>query len=78
MRISTPYVSDEERAKKNYFDGKKKWINHNGFNNYVGRVTKSYVIPTYVVRTPGEIASDHKFRMIDKRKWVGGKNFSLL
>jgi hypothetical protein len=69
-------LSDEERARKYYYDDKKKWINQKGFKKYFGNA-KSYFIPTYVVRTPGEIPLLHKFRTVEKNRWVGGKNFSL-
>jgi hypothetical protein len=52
-------------------------LNEYGFNNYARKVAKSYEIPTYVVRTPGEVPLLHKFRDTNKKKWVG-KNFALL
>ncbi len=77
LRISTPYISDEERAKKKYLEGKKKWISERGFNNYVAN-SRNYVIPTYVTRTPAEPPLQYKFRSIDKKKWIGERNFALL
>lgn len=37
-----------------------------------GKATKPSYIPNYVNLDPSEPPSNHKFREVDKKKWIGG------
>ena len=77
---SSPYL---DRSDKEYIDkikNMKKWIIKKDFISTVGKASSlvnstKKEIKNYVMKTPSLPPVLHQFREIDKRKWVGKKNF---
>jgi hypothetical protein len=57
-------------------NNRKKWINKSGFFTSIGKsAVGPNIIPNYVNATPSESPLVHKFRNIEKDKWVSNKGF---
>ncbi len=73
IRNASPYVSEEELYRKEYIQSKKNWVGQKSFKNYFGKAsssTSSNFIPNYVTITPSEPPILHKFRDLEREKWV--------
>ena len=73
IRNASPYINQEELYRKQYILSKKKWIAPKKFKNFFGMASSassSNFIPNYVTITPSEPPLLHKFRDLDKDKWV--------
>ena len=79
MRISTPYISQQERYLKEYKENKKRWVVKTDFSKYVGpaSINRANYIPNYVSKTPSQPPLAYQFRKISKEKWVAPKNFMI-
>lgn len=81
IRNASPYISEEELIRKEYLASKQKWIDSKQFKNYFGKASslgdKERYIPNYVTITPSEPPILHKFRDIDRDKWVDENNFKF-
>lgn len=75
----SPYLPDEEYVKQQYRENKKRWINKQNFNVFVGKATsnKAYMIKNYVQMTPSIPPVLHSFRPIHKEKWISKKGFMV-
>jgi hypothetical protein len=79
IRNSSPYISEEELYRRQYLEGKKKWVVPDKFKTYFGKASSdgsSNYIPNYVTITPSEPPILHKFRDMEKEKWID-KNFKF-
>ncbi len=79
LRISTPYISDDDKLRLEYKQNKSIWIVNNDFSKYIGKATisKPTFIPNYVSMTPSDPPLSYQFREIKKEKWVAKKNFKI-
>ena len=75
----SPYLPDEEYVKQQYRENKKRWINKQNFNVFVGKATsnKAYMIKNYVQMTHSITPVLHSFRPIQKDKWMSKKRFMV-
>jgi hypothetical protein len=76
--LASPYISEEERYRKEYLDNKKKWIDKKGFSNALPKNSAISEIPNYVnLDHYGETAINHQFRDDPKEKYIdkNKKNF---
>jgi hypothetical protein len=80
LRISTPFISEDERIVRAMHENKRKWIVKKNFMTSVGKAStnRSQVISNYVGATPSQFPLLHKFREVDKKKWVAPKNFVVV
>lgn len=81
INTSSPYLTEEEKYKNYMKESGKKNISKNKFRLYFGKATsnKAEMIKNYVNLTPcTENAINHKFREVNKNKWIGKKNFSVV
>ena len=66
-----PYMSQEEKYNIERYLDKKNWISKKAFLVSVGKYKiKDNFIPNYVGATPSESPLMHKFREINKKKWI--------
>lgn len=73
-----PYLDKYELEKEENRKNKAQWINKKGFNQFVGKsyiLKNSNTIENYVNRDPSESPLVYNFRVNQKSKWVGKKNF---
>lgn len=71
VNIGSPYKSQEDVYNEEYKQSKSKWITKNGFVAIVS--SKKYKdIENYVTKDPSEPPLLHKFRSVDKSKWLSG------
>jgi len=76
VRNSSPYITEHEKNIMEERNNKKKFLNKNGFITSVGNYSmKPKYIENYVQQTPSEFPLNHKFRDIDKEKWITPKGF---
>lgn len=80
VSLASPYMSEEERRRKEYLENKKKWYDKKGFNVATNLKPKVPEIKNYInLDHEGESAVRHQFRydFKDKAKWIDkqGKNF---
>lgn len=77
VRISTPYISEEEKRLYEENKSKEKWVDKRGFKQatslYAAR--KLPVIPNYVNASPSLPPILHNFREIKKDHWVRKSGF---
>ena len=81
INTSSPYLTEEEKYKNYMKESGKKNISKNKFQLYFGKATsnKAEMIKNYVNLTPcTENAINHKFREVNKNKWIGKKNFLVV
>ncbi len=80
MRISAPYISEDEIVRKEYKENKKKWIIKKDFVKHIGKSSglNNLMIPNYVGKTPSMPPLLHQFRTIEKKKWIDSKNFYVI
>ena len=76
---SGPYVTEEEKKRKEMMESKTKWIAKKDFKSCVnkadlGKEDKRY-IKNYVSRDPSEPPALHKFRETYRGKWLSGEDF---
>jgi hypothetical protein len=78
--VVTPYLTDMEKKNKVIQENRKKWLHEKGFNCYIGKATisKPKLIPNYVGQTPSQVPVLHKFREVNRKRWVGSKNFQVV
>jgi len=73
VRNGSPYKSEEEKIIEEMKKSKIKWINKKGFMTYGCKHAKGYKeIKNYVTADPSDPPVLHKFRVVDKNKWIGG------
>lgn len=74
---SEPYLSANDIQNINNRKNKLKWINHQGFNSYIGLSTsnKNYVYPNYVMKTPSQPPVNYAFKEVNKKKWITDSTF---
>lgn len=81
IRNASPYIGEEELIRKEYIKNKKKWVVPSQFKNFFGKASsladKERYIPNYVTITPSEPPILHKFRDMDRGKWVDKSNFKV-
>ena len=74
IRNASPYINEEELYRKEYLASKNKWIGgKNSFKSYFGKASSSSssnFIPNYVTITPSEPPLLHKFRDMDRERWL--------
>ena len=72
IRNASPYMSIDQARHVAEQESKKKWINPEGFRSCCGKVCKSYrMVEGYVVgKDPSEPPICHKFREVDKSRWI--------
>lgn len=75
IRNGSPYLSEEERRRRDERFDKKKWISKKGFQCSVGNYSMDREIKNYVNETPSESPLIHKFREINKHLWISRKGF---
>ena len=76
IRNSSPYVGDYEQRIKKEKEDKKNWYDQKGFILSVGRYSmKPNYIPNYVTLSKSESPLNHKFRNVEKKKWITEKGF---
>lgn len=59
-------------------DHKEKWVGKKDFKTFFGRKSSkesANYIPNYVSKAPSNPPMLHKFREVERKKWVGAKNF---
>ena len=73
-----PYMSPEEKYLKEAYNDKVNWICKQNFLVSVGHYKmKDNFIQNYVMATPSEPPVCHKFREVNKNKWINKKGFFL-
>jgi hypothetical protein len=80
VSLASPYMSEEERYRKENLDMKKKWYDKKGFIVATQTKPKIQSIPNFVnLDHFGESAVTHQFRydFKEKAKWIdkNGRNF---
>lgn len=76
LRNSSPYLSPYEIRILEEKENKKKFFKHLNFIKSVGKYSmKSNYIENYVSMTPSENPNDHKFRSVNKKRWITEKGF---
>ncbi len=78
MRISTPYITENDRRTSDEKENRKRWIAKSDFLKFVGKATVSRprYISNYVNLTPSESPLNYNFRRIYKEKWIAPTNFA--
>jgi hypothetical protein len=77
VRISGPYMTEEEMKKADLKATKKKWMSQKDFQVYKWNQNSTYkMIENFVGKEPNVPIVLHKFREPDKEKWVSG-NFKF-
>ena len=74
-RISTPYLSEDERRNLEYLQIKERWVDKKGFKLVPGK--KLPEIKNYVGATPNKPVCLHDFRSNSKDKWIDKKGFRV-
>ena len=76
----SPYLPDEKYVHQQFQENKKKWINKQNFNVFVGKATsnRNYIIKNYVQMTPSIPPVLHSFRPVNKNKWISKKGFMVI
>ena len=76
VRNSSPYLSREDNRKFDEKLNRQKWITPEGFISSVGNYSSvNRDIKNYVNNTPSESPLLHKFRPVNKEKWINKKGF---
>lgn len=76
IRNSSPYITEEEKRLEENMRDKKNWIDKKGFFSSVGHYSvHPQFISNYVQLTPSESPLNHKFRDVEKKKWITQKGF---
>ena len=70
-----PYLSNEQKYRRDKYLDKKNWINKQGFIIYSKVNSKENFIPNYVGATPSESPLLFNFRNVSKNKWINPKGF---
>lgn len=74
--VSSRYMCPEEKRIHEAFLDKKNWINKAGFIVSAGKYSfHDRYISNYVNMTPSEPPVNHKYREINKKKWITEKGF---
>ena len=76
---SGPFLTEEEKKRKEMMESKKKWIANKDFKRCVnkadfGKEGKRY-IKNYVSRDPSDPPALHRFRETYRVKWLTGEDF---
>lgn len=60
-----------------YLKEKEKWLNRRGFDVNVKKLNleKKTMIPNYVYVSPGCPVYKHRFRDVNKNKWINNQEF---
>lgn len=74
-RIGSPYISQEEMRKLEYFHNKQRWVSKNNFNLATNKafINKLPEIKNFVMATPSQPPVLHNFRDVKKNKWIDKK-----
>ena len=76
IRNASPYMTEEEKRLEENLKDKKNWIDKRGFFSSVGHYSvQPHFISNYVQLTPSESPLNHKFRDVEKKKWITQKGF---
>ena len=75
MSTSSPYESLTTKTHRKDLENKSHWISEKDFNNKYNPKPATEFIETYVVRDPSQPPALHKFRNIDKKRWIGNDFF---
>ena len=76
IRNSSPYIGDYEQRIKKEKEDKKNWYDQKGFILSVGHYSmKPNYISNYVTLSKSESPLNHKFRNVEKKKWMTEKGF---
>jgi hypothetical protein len=73
IRNASPYISGEQLYRQEYLKSKLRWTSNKSFKGYFGKASSASAanfIPNYVTITPSEPPLLHKFRDLDKGKWI--------
>ena len=74
--VSSRYMCPEEKRIHEAFLDKKNWINKSGFIVSAGKYSfHDRYISNYVNMTPSEPPVNHKYRDVNKKKWITEKGF---
>ena len=77
VNIGSPYKTKEELQNEEYKKSKEKWLTNKGFIASGDKNCKGYmIIENYVGKDPSEPQVLHKFREVNKSKWIS-KTFKL-
>lgn len=79
IRNASPYISEEQLYRHEYLKSKQNWTSSKTFKGYFGKASSASsanFIPNYVTITPSEPPLLHKFRNLDKGKWID-ENFKF-
>jgi len=78
LRNSSPYISENEKRILEEKENRKHFFKNKNFVVSVGKYSmKPNFIPNYVGMTPSENPKTHKFRMVNKNKWLTNKGFNV-
>lgn len=79
MSLASPYMSEEDRYRKEYHVNKKKWVEKKGFFLAAQKKSNIKEIHNFVNLCDfGESPLNHQFREYgakDKKRWLNQKNF---
>ena len=70
-----PYMTNEEKYKREKYLDKKNWLNKQGFISYSKDKSNKNFIPNYVTATPSQSPLLFNFRNVFKNKWINPKGF---
>ena len=70
-----PYMTNEEKYKREKYLDKKNWLNKQGFISYSKDKSNKNFISNYVTATPSQSPLLFNFRNVFKNKWINPKGF---
>eukprot|EP00831_Metopus_contortus_P079456 TRINITY_DN7906_c0_g1_i1.p1 TRINITY_DN7906_c0_g1~~TRINITY_DN7906_c0_g1_i1.p1 ORF type:complete len:512 (+),score=43.92 TRINITY_DN7906_c0_g1_i1:76-1611(+) len=80
VRVSGPYQTSEQTYLAECQRDKEKWITASGFHLYSSSKRNSAYkqIDNYVIQTPSQPPALHRFRSVDKGRWLCGDFLQLI
>lgn len=76
IRNSSPYGFEEAKRKQQEKEDKNNWYDHKGFISSVGKNSiRANYIANYVTLAQSESPLNHKFREIQRQRWLTEKGF---
>ncbi len=72
----SPYLSEIEQRILEQREGRRKWITPKGFRNFCGSSTYKMLDACVVGKEPSSPVACHRFRMVDKSRWLAN-NFKF-
>jgi hypothetical protein len=71
-------MSDEDKFYRDQNDNKRRWIAKKDFYHYPGKSVSDNRFkkhPNYIFNSPYEPPANHKYREVEKVKWMDSKRF---